>query len=87
MFRLYSRVARASYYNAKGLATMFSIDAVAGFFVQYINQVAFFVLYWNYHCVNVGCLMIFLVFFYFLFPETKSRPLEEVSKILDKRMT
>ncbi|KAJ5793100.1 uncharacterized protein N7503_009078 [Penicillium pulvis] len=71
--------------RAKGLAITLSTDAVACFFNQYVNPVAFSVLQWKYYFVYVGCLVLFFLLAYFLFPETKGRSLEEVSRIFDRK--
>ncbi|KAJ5760975.1 hypothetical protein N7520_008131 [Penicillium odoratum] len=71
--------------RAKGIAITLSTDAVACFFNQYVNPVAFSALQWKYYFVYVGCLVLFLGLAYFLFPETKGRSLEEVSKIFDDK--
>ncbi|KAJ5467639.1 hypothetical protein N7475_005391 [Penicillium sp. IBT 31633x] len=70
--------------RAKGIAVVLSTDAVACFFNQYVNPVAFTAIAWRYYCVFIGCLVVFLVLIYFLFPETKGRSLEEVALIFDK---
>lgn len=70
--------------RAKGIAVTLSVDAVACFFNQYVNPVAFTAIGWKYYCVFLGCLVVFLVHIYFLFPETKGRSLEEVAMIFDK---
>lgn len=70
--------------RAKGIAVTLSVDAVACFFNQYVNPVAFTAIQWRYYCVFIGCLVVFLVLIYFLFPETKGRSLEEVAMIFDK---
>lgn len=67
--------------RAKGVAITFVSDAVAAFSNQYVNPVGFYQLHWRYYCVFFGCLFLFLVSIYFLFPETKGRSLEEVSEI------
>ncbi|KAJ5155586.1 hypothetical protein N7492_008389 [Penicillium capsulatum] len=69
--------------RAKGMAITLSADAAASFFNQYANPVAFAVMAWKYYCVYLGCLVIFLGLVYFLFPETKGRSLEEMSRIFD----
>lgn len=71
--------------RAKGLAVTLSVDAIACFFNQYVNPVAFSAMQWKYYIVYVGCLTFFLGSVYFLFPETKGRSLEEVSRIFDHR--
>ncbi|KAJ5648462.1 hypothetical protein N7490_004834 [Penicillium lividum] len=71
--------------RAKGIAITLSTDAVACFFNQYVNPVAFSALQWKYYFVYVGCLVLFLGLAYFLFPETKGRSLEEVSRIFDDK--
>ncbi|KAJ5834959.1 hypothetical protein N7447_000985 [Penicillium robsamsonii] len=70
--------------RAKGIAVTLSVDAVACFFNQYVNPVAFTAIAWKYYCVFLGCLVVFLGLIYFLFPETKGRSLEEVAMIFDK---
>lgn len=70
--------------RAKGIAVTLSVDAVACFFNQYVNPVAFTAIAWKYYCVFLGCLVVFLILIYFLFPETKGRSLEEVATIFDK---
>lgn len=69
--------------RAKGIAVTLSVDAIACFFNQYVNPVAFSAIHWKYYFVYVGCLSFFLASVYFLFPETKGRSLEEVSRIFD----
>lgn len=71
--------------RAKGLAVTLSVDAIACFFNQYVNPVAFAAIKWRYYIVYVGCLTFFLGSVYFLFPETKGRSLEEVSRIFDRK--
>lgn len=71
--------------RAKGMAVTLSVDAIACFFNQYVNPVAFDVLKWRYYIIYVGCLAFFLASVYFLFPETKGRSLEEVSRIFDRK--
>ncbi|KAJ5174380.1 uncharacterized protein N7482_000257 [Penicillium canariense] len=71
--------------RAKGMAITLSTDAVACFFNQYVNPLAFSAMQWKYYLVYVGCLMWFLATVYFLFPETKGRSLEEVSRIFDRK--
>lgn len=71
--------------RAKGIAVTLSTDAVACFFNQYVNPVAFDAIQWRYYIVYVGCLAFFLASVYFLFPETKGRSLEEVSRIFDRK--
>ncbi|KAJ5582462.1 hypothetical protein N7535_001082 [Penicillium sp. DV-2018c] len=71
--------------RAKGIAVTLSVDALACFFNQYVNPVAFTAIAWRYYGVFIGCLVAFLGFIYFLFPETKGRSLEEVAMIFDKR--
>lgn len=70
--------------RAKGIAVTLSVDAVACFFNQYVNPVAFTAIAWKYYCVFLGCLIVFLGLIYLLFPETKGRSLEEVAMIFDK---
>lgn len=72
--------------RAKGLAVTLSTDAIACFFNQYVNPVAFAAIEWRYYIVYVGCLAFFLASIYFLFPETKARSLEEVSRIFDGKV-
>ncbi|KAJ5773929.1 hypothetical protein N7457_008825 [Penicillium paradoxum] len=69
--------------RAKGIAVVLSVDAVACFFNQYVNPVAFTAIAWRYYCVFIGCLVVFLVSIYLLFPETRGRSLEEVGLIFD----
>lgn len=71
--------------RAKGIAVTLSVDAVACFFNQYVNPVAFTAIEWRYYCVFIGCLFAFLALIYFLFPETKGRSLEEVAMIFDQK--
>ncbi|KAJ5097107.1 hypothetical protein N7456_007828 [Penicillium angulare] len=69
--------------RAKGMAITLLSDSVAAFSNQYVNPVAFTSLRWRYYCVFLGCLTFFFVSIYFFFPETKGRPLEEVSGIFN----
>lgn len=70
--------------RAKGIAVTLSVDAIACFFNQYVNPVAFSAIHWKYYFVYVGCLSFFLASVYFLFPETKGRSLEEGARIFDQ---
>ncbi|KAJ5212079.1 uncharacterized protein N7498_003725 [Penicillium cinerascens] len=70
--------------RAKGIAVTLSVDAIACFFNQYVNPVAFSAIHWKYYFVYVGCLIFFLASVYFLFPETKGRSLEEGARIFDR---
>ena len=67
--------------RAKGMAVTLLSDSVAGFSNQYINPIGLARLHWRYYCVFFGSLSFFLASVYFLFPETKGRSLEDVSKI------
>ncbi|KAJ5808278.1 hypothetical protein N7474_009547 [Penicillium riverlandense] len=71
--------------RAKGLAITLTTDAIACFFNQYVNPIAFAALQWKYFCLYVGTLSMFFALVYFLFPETKGRSLEEVSEIFDRK--
>ncbi|KAJ5779536.1 hypothetical protein N7457_007256 [Penicillium paradoxum] len=71
--------------RAKGLAITLTTDSMACFFNQYINPVAFAAIQWRYFIVYLGCLVIFMVTIWFLFPETKGLSLEEVALIFEKK--
>lgn len=71
--------------RAKGLAITLTTDAIACFFNQYVNPIAFAALQWKYYCLYIGTLSMFFALVYFLFPETKGRSLEEVSEIFDRK--
>jgi MFS family permease len=73
--------------RAKGLALTLTTDSLACFFNQYINPMAFAAIQWRYFTVYLGCLVIFLVTIYFLFPETKGLSLEQVAQIFEKEKT
>jgi sugar porter (SP) family MFS transporter len=73
--------------RAKGLAVTLTTDSMACFFNQYINPVAFAAIQWRYFTVYLGCLVIFLVTIYFLFPETKGLSLEQVARIFEREKT
>jgi MFS family permease len=73
--------------RAKGLAVTLTTDSMACFFNQYINPVAFAAIQWRYFTVYLGCLVIFFVTIYFLFPETKGLSLEQVGRIFEKEKT
>lgn len=48
-----------------------------------MNPIAFAALAWEFYFVYIGCLVVFLVLIYFLFPETKGRTLEEIAVVFD----
>ena len=73
--------------RAKGLAVTLTTDSMACFFNQYINPVAFAAIQWRYFTVYLGCLVIFVVTIYSLFPETKGLSLEQVARIFEKEKT
>jgi hypothetical protein len=61
------------------LTTVFA----AGFFNQYINPIALEKLAWRFYFVYIGCLLVFIVLIWFLFPETAGRTLEEIAEVFD----
>jgi energy-coupling factor transporter transmembrane protein EcfT len=61
------------------LTTVFA----AGFFNQYINPIALAKLAWRFYFVYIGCLLVFIVLIWFLFPETAGRTLEEIAEVFD----
>lgn len=61
------------------LTTVFA----AGFFNQYIVPIALEKLAWRFYFVYIGCLMVFIVLIWFLFPKTAGRTLEEIAEVFD----
>lgn len=73
--------------RAKGLAITLTTDSMTCFFNQFINPVALATIHWKYFTVYLGCLVIFGLAIYFLFPETKGLSLEDVTRIFEKDET
>lgn len=69
--------------RAKGLSLCLTVVFAAGFFNQYMNPIAFDAIAWKFYFVYIGCLAVFFVIIYFLFPETKGRTLEEIAVVFD----
>ncbi|RAL08766.1 putative MFS sugar transporter [Aspergillus homomorphus CBS 101889] len=71
--------------RTKGLAIFTSVGTMANSFNQFVNPIALQALAWKYYAVYVVILVFYLVFAYFMYPETKNHTFEEVSAIFDCR--
>ncbi|RSL42468.1 hypothetical protein CEP54_015472 [Fusarium duplospermum] len=67
----------------KGLAIFTSIGTMANAFNQFVNPIALEAIAWKYYAVYIGILLFYLVFAWFMYPETKNHTIEEVSVIFD----
>ncbi|CAG8898346.1 unnamed protein product [Penicillium egyptiacum] len=70
--------------RTKGLALFTSFGTMANAFNQFVNPIALDALEWKYYAVYIVILSFYLVFAYFMYPETKNHTIEEVSMIFDK---
>ncbi|WWC89935.1 uncharacterized protein L201_004864 [Kwoniella dendrophila CBS 6074] len=70
--------------RTKGLALFTSTGTMANAFNQFVNPVALQHLAWRYYAVYIAILIGYLIFAYFMYPETKNHTIEEVSVIFDK---
>ncbi|KFY50103.1 hypothetical protein V495_00347, partial [Pseudogymnoascus sp. VKM F-4514 (FW-929)] len=71
--------------RTKGLALFTSFGTMANSFNQFVNPIALQALEWKYYAVYIAVLVFYLIFAYFMYPETKNHTIEEVSMIFDKR--
>ncbi|KAF4156612.1 hypothetical protein CNMCM6069_006510 [Aspergillus lentulus] len=71
--------------RTKGLALFTSVGTMANSFNQFVNPIALQTLKWKYYAVYIAILLFYLVFAYFMYPETRHHTIEEVSMIFDKR--
>ncbi|KAF7133887.1 hypothetical protein CNMCM5793_005353 [Aspergillus hiratsukae] len=71
--------------RTKGLALFTSVGTMANSFNQFVNPIALQALEWKYYAVYIAILVFYLIFAYFMYPETKHHTIEEVSMIFDKR--
>lgn len=69
--------------RTRGLSVTLTTVFAAGFFNQYINPIALDKLAWRFYFVYIGCLCVFIVLIWFLFPETAGRTLEEIAEVFD----
>lgn len=69
--------------RTRGLSVTLTTVFAAGFFNQYINPIALGELAWRFYFVYIGCLSVFIVLIWFLFPETTGRTLEEIAEVFD----
>uniref|UniRef100_A0A2D3V3J3 Related to hexose transporter protein n=1 Tax=Ramularia collo-cygni TaxID=112498 RepID=A0A2D3V3J3_9PEZI len=69
--------------RTRGLSVTLTAVFAAGFFNQYINPIALENLAWRFYFVYMGCLCIFIVLIWTLFPETAGRTLEEIAEVFD----
>ncbi|KAJ4176364.1 hypothetical protein NW755_014453 [Fusarium falciforme] len=71
--------------RTKGLAIFTSVGTMANAFNQFVNPIALQAITWKYYAVYVVILLFYLVFAYFMYPETKHHTIEEVSVIFDRQ--
>ncbi|GFF57348.1 sugar transporter (hexose transporter [Aspergillus udagawae] len=71
--------------RTKGLALFTSVGTMANSFNQFVNPIALQALTWKYYAVYIVILLFYLIFAYFMYPETKHHTIEEVSMMFDKR--
>ncbi|KAH1672026.1 hypothetical protein KXV65_008372 [Aspergillus fumigatus] len=71
--------------RTKGLALFTSVGTMANSFNQFVNPIALHAIQWKYYAVYIAILLFYLVFAYFMYPETRHHTIEEVSMIFDKR--
>ncbi|CAG7560654.1 unnamed protein product, partial [Fusarium equiseti] len=71
--------------RTKGLAIFTSVGTMANAFNQFVNPIALEAIAWKYYAVYIAILLFYLVFAYFMYPETKHHSIEEVSMIFDRR--
>ncbi|KAH7006786.1 general substrate transporter [Ilyonectria destructans] len=71
--------------RTKGLAIFTSVGTMANAFNQFVNPIALQAIAWKYYAVYIAILLFYLVFAYFMYPETKYHTIEEVSMIFDRR--
>ncbi|KAJ8195307.1 hypothetical protein LV157_002128 [Aspergillus fumigatus] len=71
--------------RTKGLALFTSVGIMANSFNQFVNPIALHAIQWKYYAVYIAILLFYLVFAYFMYPETRHHTIEEVSMIFDKR--
>lgn len=69
--------------RTRGLSVTLTTIFGAGFFNQYVNPIALEKLAWKFYFVYIGCLVVFIVLIWYLFPETKGRSLEEIAEVFD----
>lgn len=69
--------------RSRGMSITLTTIFAAGMLNQYLNPVALAALAWRYYFVYIGCLVVFIVVIWFLFPETKGRSLEEIAEVFD----
>jgi len=69
--------------RARGLAVVVLCAYAAVFFANYVNPIGLANAGWKYYILYDCWLVVILITIYFLFPETKNTPLEEIAKIFD----
>ncbi|KAL2837705.1 general substrate transporter [Aspergillus pseudoustus] len=70
--------------RAKGVALCWAFISIASLVNQYVNPIGLQTIAWKYYFVYIAILAIEVLTFYFVFPETKGIPLEEVAMVFDK---
>ncbi|KAL3465719.1 general substrate transporter [Aspergillus heterothallicus] len=70
--------------RAKGVALCWSFISIASLVNQYVNPIGLQSIGWKYYFVYIVILVIEVLTFFFVFPETKGIPLEEVARVFDK---
>ncbi|KAH9875145.1 hypothetical protein J1614_004635, partial [Plenodomus biglobosus] len=71
--------------RTKGLAIFTSVGTFANAFNQFVNPIALRSLAWKYYALYIAILIFYLIFAYFMYPETRHHSIEEVSMIFDGR--
>jgi sugar porter (SP) family MFS transporter len=69
--------------RAKGVAAMVLCAYSAVFFANYVNPVGLANAGWKWYLLYDCWLVVIFTVIYFLFPETKNTPLEEIAKVFD----
>ncbi|KEZ45040.1 hypothetical protein SAPIO_CDS2448 [Scedosporium apiospermum] len=69
--------------RTKGLAIFTSVGTMANAFNQFVNPIALQAITWKYYAVYITILLFYLVFAYFMYPETRNYTIEEVSMLFD----
>ncbi|OAA65646.1 General substrate transporter [Niveomyces insectorum RCEF 264] len=69
--------------RVKGIGLQLSITSILQAFNQWVNPVALSAIGWKYYIVYVALDVMYFIIIFFIFPETKSLTIEEVSILFD----